>query len=268
MKNKKLIVIVLTVVIFLTAALLGFTTVYRIDGVNLQISLYSDEAKAEGAQLEEKLNGLYVGENLVFASPEAAEEVFADYPYFRMAEFKKEYPNKLVIVAKEDVEVYAFESGSQYYIVGLDGTILGVRDNPVNRSDGGNNVLVKGVTVSGQKGEKISGDDCLNALIEAGQAISACVDGVRSNFTEIRVEKPTSDPSQTIFRIKTRETVNLYIRNPYSKTQEKATAIVTAYLGLEDGQRLCGMLLADEGTDGTVLAKHYNSDTLAQYFND
>lgn len=268
MKKKNLIVIILTAVIFLSAVLLGVTTVYRVDDVTLRVDVYSDEASAEAEELQQKLSALYKDESLLFAGKNAAEELFEDYPYFRMTSFKKEFPNKIIVQATEDVEVYAVKSGDEYYILSLDGTILGVRQSATNRSDGNDNILISGLTVSGKKGENVTalGDDAWTALIKAGQAIDSTLGGIRNNFVEIAVAKPTSSSEEVLFKIKTRETVNLYIRNPYEKTETKAEKVVDYYVDLEDEQRLCGMVVAyDSGEDVSVT--YFNSDTLQNYFN-
>lgn len=265
MKKKNLIVIILTAVIFLSAVVLGVTTVYRVDDVQLNVEVYSQEATAEAEDLQEKLSALYKDESILFARKSAAEELFEDYPYFRITDFKKEFPNKIIVEAKEDVEVYAVKSGEDYYILSLDGTILGVRDSAKNRSDGNDNVLIQGLTVSGKKGEKVSGD-AWNALLKVGQTISEKLDGVRSNFVEIAVANPTSSTEEIIFKIKTRETVNLYIRNPYESTEKKADALVEYYKNLEDEERLCGMVVAYDAS-GEVSVSYFNSDSLETYFN-
>lgn len=267
MVKKNWIIIVLAVVVFLSAALLGVTTVYRIDGVTLETDVYSTEAQQEAEDLQEKLSALYKGENILFANDDAAKEVFEDYPYFRMTEFKKEFPNKIVIEAKEDVETYAVRGSDGYYILALDGTILGVRDNYTNRSDGNPNVLISGTAlgVSGKKGEKISGDICWESLIKTGEKIATTMDGVRNNLVEISVAKPASNSAEYIFKFKTRETVNLYIRNPLSATEEKAKKLIEFYRDMEDEQRLCGMAVAFDTAEG-VKVEYFSNDTLELYF--
>ena len=118
MRIRNVVAVILTAIVFLSAAALGVSNVYRVDAVTLDVSVISDAAREEADALQKNLLGRYEKDSIFFASEREAEEEFAAFPYFRMVSFRKEYPNRLVISASEDAEVFAAarEDGS-YYIL-------------------------------------------------------------------------------------------------------------------------------------------------------
>jgi peptidoglycan hydrolase CwlO-like protein len=68
--HKKIVVVLVTIVIFLSACVLGVSTVYRVDNVTLKVQgvSISDEAMAEEERLQKALSPI----------PEAAESLSAE----------------------------------------------------------------------------------------------------------------------------------------------------------------------------------------------
>lgn len=122
MHKRNVIAIILTALIFIAAALLGVSSVYRVSAVTLDVSVISEAAKGEADELQRKLAERYRDESIFFVEKQEAEEEFAAFPYFRMVSFKKTYPNRLVIQASEDAELFAVDRGNGYYYLGGDGT--------------------------------------------------------------------------------------------------------------------------------------------------
>ncbi len=238
--QKKILVIVLTVLVFLSGALLGFANVFRVDDVVVEVSAISAAAEAEAVDLRAQLKELYEKENIFFLDDEKAKEVVAKFPYFRMASFKKDYPNRVVLTLTEDAEVYAVKkAGSDaYYILGEDGTILAIRQSPLNRLDGDSNVVIEGLTVTGEKGEKASGDERLPALLKFFNQMSVRLNGIRDNVLSIQLS-----PYPPQCWISTREGVKIYVTDFDKFTQQKADKIVDKYLELSDEERLGGCIL-------------------------
>ena len=56
MQKKKVITIILTVLVFLSAALIGVANVFRVDDVVLETNVVSTEATAEAEQLRKDLH--------------------------------------------------------------------------------------------------------------------------------------------------------------------------------------------------------------------
>ena len=242
MHKRNVIAIILTALIFIAAALIGVSSVYRVSAVTLDVSVISEAAKGEADELQRKLAERYRDESIFFVEKQEAEEEFAAFPYFRMVSFKKTYPNRLVIQASEDAELFAVDRGNGYYILGGDGTILGVREDAANRSDGADNIVVTGLSAFGEKGELLGGDENISYLLTLCSTVSLQLDGLRSNVLSIEVTKPTSVAKDVSFCLSMREGVKVYVRNPQNLTEKKASAFVSLYLSLKSEERLGGRI--------------------------
>lgn len=243
MRKRSIITILLTILVFSAAVVLGVSSVYRVNAVTLEVSVISEVAEEEADSLQKKLLSRYQSESIFFVSKRAAEEEFAAFPYFRMVSFRKQYPNRLVIEATEDAEMFAVEKGDgNYYILGPDGTILGVRGDTANRSDGAENILVTGLSATGNRGEILTGDECIRPLIDFCAEADSRLNGLRSNLVSVEVMKPTSSSADISFCLVLREGVKAYVRNPLNLTQEKAKAFADFYLSLDTDERLGGRI--------------------------
>ncbi|HIU58588.1 MAG TPA: FtsQ-type POTRA domain-containing protein, partial [Candidatus Scatosoma pullistercoris] len=219
MHKRSIITILLTILVFSAAVVLGVSSVYRVNAVTLEVSVISEVAEEEADSLQKKLLSRYQSESIFFVDEQAAEEEFAAFPYFRMVSFRKQYPNRLVIEATEDAEMFAVEKGDgNYYILGPDGTILGVRGDTANRSDGAENILVTGLSATGNRGEILTGDECIRPLIDFCAEADSRLNGLRSNLVSVEVMKPTSSSADISFCLVLREGVKAYVRNPLNLT--------------------------------------------------
>ncbi len=273
MKAKKFLVILLTVLVFLSGAMLGFATVYRVDEVLVDALTISEEAETEAEELKARLLAAYEKQSIFSAEAAPAEVIVEDFPYFRIQKFEKAYPNRIVVQVTEDAEVYAIanEAGG-YYILGVDGTVLGIRDEYYNRSDEtgmSNNLLVTGVTVSGEKGQKITGDESVSYLLAFCQKADALLNGIRRNISAIELKRGGSSEETVTLKLSTFEGVTIYINNPSEQTERKAEIAINKYLGagndgLSDLERTCGMLLVTVSElTGEVQATYHDKDIIA-----
>lgn len=238
---KKVITILLTVVLFAVAVILGCDSVFRVSELKLAVYPVSEEAQLEAEELKEKLESVYVNKSAFSAKGEDASEVFAQFPYFRLTGFEKEYPNKLVVKVTEDAEVFAVQSGEQYYVLGIDGTILSVRESSLNRSDGKNNVLVTGFEISGEKGERFQGER-LALVFPLLQELSSRLGGLRSNLTEVSFSIQGGSIEE--YCLQTTEGVRILVRKVDEFTKEKGQMIAETYSNLSDADRLTGVIFA------------------------
>lgn len=248
---KKVLTILLTVALFLAATALGIDNVYRVSEVSLEINYVSEEAKSEAESLEKELTALYEKQSSFRVKKEDAEEIFSKFPYFRLTDFRKEYPDKIIVEATEDAEVFAVKKGEEYYILSLDGTILSVRNTPSNRSDGRDNLLINGVEIEGEKGELCKGEK-IEKLLPFLKELSKNLDGLRANIVEVGYELQGGSIEQ--FNVKTREGVQIKIQRIEEFTSEKAEKVAKTYLELADGERLVGYIYATNGVEKVTVA--------------
>ncbi len=246
--KKTIIVIVLTALVFLSAVTLGVSTVYRVNEVTVIASTFSKEAKEEAKQLQTELNEAYEKKSVFSASKDLAEEILEKFPYFRITSFEKDYPNRLVITVSEDEEVYALPCQNEadgYYILSADGTVLSIRDTYINRSDTTTqrtNILITGLTVSGEKGGTLVGDGSFGYALAFCQKINEILGGIQSNIERVEVIKGGSSEDTVTLRLTAFEGVKIYVRNPSFLTAEKATVAIDKYLSLSDSERTMGMI--------------------------
>lgn len=265
MKGKKVLIIMLTVLVFLSGTVLGVSSAYRIDAVLVDAKTVSVEAETEAEALKKRLIEVYEKQFTPFATEEEAYAVVEEFPYFRITAVEKAYPNRLIVRVTEDDEVYAVscgENSDNYYILNREGTVLGIRNDYLNRSDEtgkAKNVLITGVSVSGEKGEKISGDEALSYLFTVCAKADELLQGIRRNVLTIEKIQAGSSADTVTLKLTTFEGVKIYINTPSEKAEEKAQAAIETYLSLSDGARTRGMIAVAE-VDGTVKAFHADKD--------
>ena len=264
MRKKNGLVIILTLLIFLSSAVLGVSTVYRVNAVSVRASVVSEEAKAEADALQELLRQAYDKESIFSVNDEKAKSIVENFPYFRITAFEREYPNRLVVAISEDAEVYAVpvSDSDKHYILNESGTILGIREEVANRSDNADNLLILGINATGEKGENLLADLDVDFLFSFLSKTSEMLGGIRRNVARVEVIRKAAAVEETVFKFSMREGVNIYIRNPYENAQEKRERAVNAYMAMSSEQRLKGMLLVSD-VDGAVIHAYSAVDTLS-----
>lgn len=266
MAKKKFIIIILSVLLFLSATVLGVSSVYRVDEITVYAPVISKEAEEETKELKNRLIQTYQKRSTLFADSEDAEKIVAEFPYLRIVSFEKSYPNRLVLEIREDAEVYAIpttESETEYYILNADFVVLGVRESSENRSTGAHNVVFKGthaLDVVAEKGKTITGDKMLATLLEFSKKLHDALGGIQRNILTIEVLRPATAESETLFKITTEEGVVLYVRNPANNLNEKANRLIEEYAKLGDNEKTKGALLLYDN-DGTIEA-YYTIDQI------
>lgn len=245
--RKKFLVIFITLLVFLSASVLGVSTVYRVDKVTLTVQAVSDseEAKTEEQALQERLLKAYKGDNFLFARKKDAEKVLVDFPCFRLVKFNKKSPDRIVIEVMEDAEVYAVETQNGYYILGADGMTLGERGDYKNRLDGENNLLMKGFLVTASRGQMPNGDEAFSAAIAFAKEVSSLLGGIRKNVLSIeRIFKTPegTDVPKTMLCFTMKEGVKIYVHQAEIDTLEKANSAIEKYLSLSVEEKTKGAI--------------------------
>ena len=249
---KKVLTIVLTVFLFISAVVLGGSTVFRVDDVAVIATVVSEKSKADVEQLKTELAAFYKDRNIFSATQDDIKETMAKYPYFFVTDFKKSYPNKIVVTVEEESEFYAVATGEErYYILGRTGVILDVRNSFENRLDGQANVLLNGLNVSGKKGGFLAGDECLDSMFTLCKAMDETLDGVRSNVLSVEV---LSRSPETFYLITMREGIKVYVGNPTVLTEEKAKMAMNEYMALSNAQRMTGRLTVRDAENQVFVA--------------
>lgn len=252
----KIVTIILTVLVFLSAVTLGVSAVYRVNEVTVSAATVSKEAKTEAEAFRLRLEEAYAKQSTFFVTREEADWIVEEFPYFRITGFARAYPNRIIVEISEDEEVYAVphgENAGEYYVLGADGTVLGIRSDYNNRADAtglAKNVLITGLSVSGEKGAKLVGDAVLESLFVFCQKAFDTLGGIRRNVVSIEVQKLGSSAETVMLKLTTFEGVNIYVRNPSVRPAEKAERAFNSYMGLTDAQRLTGRIAVWDTQEG------------------
>lgn len=256
--RKKILVITLTVLVFLSCVLLGGATVFRINEITVKTSAISPPAQAEAQALKTRLEEEYLGENLLFADRAKAETVVEEFPYFLLVSFKKELPSRLVVTVLEDAEVYAVPHSDQsrYYLLSANGSVLSSREDGNNRLDGYPNVLLGGLTVTAN-GTQLSGDDYFQTVLNACQGFDKKLGGIRNNVLSVNL---ISRQPVTMLTFQMYEGVRIYLVNPNALTQEKIEGAIEKYFSLSVEQRRYGCIVVSD-IDGQAVISYEEKDT-------
>ncbi len=255
--TKKALTILLTTLLFLSAITLGCANVFRVGNVAMVATVVSEESKENVAELKEELLAFYKDRSIFTVKQKDAKNILEQYPYFRVVEFEKVYPNEVVVTIEEDVDVYAVEkSNGEYYILGETGAVLEVRSSTKNRLDKGDNVVIKGLTVNGEKGGLLVGDDCWETMFLLCETMDESLGGIRSNVQSVEV---LSRSPETFFVIRMREGLNIYVGAPSTMTVEKVKSAMDKYMALSDAERMTGRLTIRDN-NGEVFVSYSSED--------
>ncbi len=253
MKTKRIATVLLTLVVFLSAVVLGITTVYRVDDVRVDIVALSNEGRTEAENVQARLKKAYYKQGIFSTDRTKADEVLSEFPYLRLVSFSRAYPNLLVVELAEDEEVYAVptdETNASFYILNDEGIVLGTRNDYVNRVD--SDVQAKNVLLTAERiGRPLTGEDCKSVFFPFCQSLNEMLDDkIRANVTAIRFVAPTSQPEQAYYCIQTTEGVRLYLFGATENAVEKARKALEKYASLSDTQKMTGRVAVREDAQG------------------
>ena len=260
--RKKLWTILLTIFVFLSGSMLGISAVYRVDTVTVNVNYVTEVAKLEGETLQARLEEEYQGVCTLFAKQKAAEVILEEYPFFRITGFEKAYPKRLVIEVTENVEVYAIEktAGEEYYVLNAEGVVLDIRDTYLNRLNGEENVVLKGLNVTAEKGAVPTEDDAFLTVLAVCQTLSEKLNGIRCNVVSVDLIRRSPE---MVLVITMREGVKVYISNPEQFMQEKAQVALDKYFALSDAEKTGGRILLVEDA-GQIYSDYSSVDEFQQ----
>lgn len=248
MREKRRMIVILSVAIFLCVFLLGGNTVFSVNRVDVDFALASEYNYDTAQSAKKAVDRKCLGQNLLFLSENAVKETLGEYPYFSLRSFEKRYPNVLHVEIEEKVEVFAFEYGGQYSMTDEDGKVYRTVDENENIADGGENFLFSGLSSDG-KGD-FSSDGYYAAALQSGRVTNELTGGIRTCFVSLTVSRPTQNAMTHEFVLRSREGVTLHIFNPGVLTEKKIRAAVEKYLSLSDAQKIGGRItVTDDASD-------------------
>ncbi len=253
--KKRVLTIVLTVILFLSAVALGVSTVFRVDTVAVKATVETADGQSQIQNLQKELEALYDEQSIFSADKEKAEKLLEKYPYLRITEFERSYPNKITFTIVEDTETYAVEAKiGGYYILGKSGIVITHRNEA-----GEHNVIIRGVQATGKRGYSLTGDSCWQSLLSLCEEMDEALKGLQKNVLSAEIKYRTPE---TVYAVTMREGVRIYVNNPTVLTKKKAQVAIEKYVGLTDRERMEGRILVVDAK-GEVSATYDGTDNFA-----
>ena len=266
MAKKNVIIIILTVLVFLSATMLGVASTFRVDDVCVKPRTVSAMAQEEAQALKAELTTAYHQESTFFASEDKAKEILKKYPYFRLLRFERQFPNLLSVEVIEDIETFAVATNStqsSYYILNADGVVLGEREHYYNRADA--ELKTKNILISAAvQGATLAGAECVQKAFPFCSMLADVFQGeIRLNVLSVEFIQPTSLAQEGYFVLTMKEGVKIYVFDPTSLLQEKTVAAVAKYNELTDLQKMMGRVAVMQTSEG-ISCSYDSEDTFAK----
>ncbi|MBO5046173.1 MAG: hypothetical protein J6C93_04805 [Clostridia bacterium] len=260
MKKRLITVSICAIVVLIAALAAGLNAVFSVHTVDVTFHAFTKSGFDEAAEIQEKLDA-FAGESTTFLDLEEVEAVVEEYPSFRVDKIAKVYPQKIALVLTERKETFAVEGENGFSIYDEEGVLVAVKEENVNRVDGGKNVLLQGFELLGDVGATASGYR-MRELLDTISAFDEAFGEVRMNLVSVKLVVPLADDVRTeYFEIQTAEGVVIRINNPSYLAKEKGEKAAKAYLALDEEKRAYGTIpVFDYITTGEIPDPVHESD--------
>lgn len=255
MKKRVVLVSILSVLVLLAVIAVGLNAVFSVGTVKVNYNLFSENARAESANLQKDLDR-FVGSSTAFLDLKEIEDTVAEYPYFRLDAVEKQYPQTIVVSVTERQEKFAVGEDGTYRILDDEGFCLADGATASNRADGAPNILLTGFELTASVGTAAQGE-YLAEWLAIYDEWEAALGNVRMNVASVALECPTTSSADDYFTVIMSEGVKVTIKNPASATAEKARAALAKYLELLDEDKMFGEIYVSESIQtGEVTATY------------
>lgn len=254
--RKRIVVLSVSVLLFFAVILVGVLTVFKVDDVALYYNDSTETGLIYRDEMKEKLDEYCLKKNILFLREPKIIALFSDTKYVNTVSVRKIYPNKIVVYAKEETEVFAVNFGGEYVMFDEMGNILSTAKENKNRADGHTNILLEGFSFDGEKWLDYQETEL---AFRAYQILNEELEGARSNLKSISLLKPTSSSKDDFLEIQTQEGVVMQMSAPASKMREKLLKLVSSYRSLSTEEKLFGVIHAFEREGSEEILSEYTS---------
>lgn len=249
MRKRVILTTIVSFILLLAVVLAGLNAIFTVTSVRAAFCTYSADGRREAEELQEKLNG-YIGKSLTFLDLKDLETEAGAYPYFRVEQAEKKYPDRveLSIVERQEALAYILEDGS-YATLDIGGEFL--RENlTLDNRVSGKNIPLAGFGFRLNNGR--TEGRYFEPLIQSFAEFTKVLGEVRSNIlsVELKLGGGASAPDTHSFLFAMQEGVRIEIYNPQDRAAEKAKEAAELYagtgayenIGLDDGEKVGGVI--------------------------
>ena len=259
---KKRLIITTIVAVFLLVAILAaaLNTIFTVTHVRTDFTTYSSEGKGEAATLREELDA-FIGRSTTFLDLGELSATVDRYPYFRLEEVEKRYPNTVYLRIAERKETFVIAEETGYSAYADNGVFLRTAETTANRASG-ENILLTGFSFTRSGSPSMFTGTYAEEVRLATDAIRAKLTEERANVLSIELIRRTSDARNDFFRLRMQEGVVIDLGNPSVQPAEKAALAIDRYLALGDEDRIFGFITVLDGENGELYSDYTRNSAL------
>ena len=254
MKKKVLILTGVAVALLIAVIAAALNAVFTVARVEVHFSVCSSRGEEEAVLLQSELDETYVGKSTTFLKLEDVEETVEHYPAFRVTAAEKQFPRTVVLSVEERREAFCFRrENGLFAILDEEGVYLYDSETNTNRR-GGENIVLEGFTLTADAGARATGEYALE-LFQMCEVFFSALGDARANIVSVTLSSEYEMGSY--FLLQMREGVTVQIFTPENETEEKAEAVLEAYLSLSETQKTYGFFdVIDSAGGGFTVSNH------------
>lgn len=254
MKKRTILTTILAFFLLAAVVAAGMNAVFTVTYVNASFLTYTAEGEAAAQQLKEELDQ-YLGRSTTFLDLEEVRATAQSNPRFDVISVEKQYPAAvtLEIVERRSAFALANDAGG-YDVIDVDGNRIGE-----SASCSGLIELAGDFSFTIENG-KLSGSYA-QELLEAYSVMAELLGEPRANILTLSLEDNSATGTTMLdrFRIATREGVEITLREPSVRMEEKMRAGLERYLSLSQEERVRGQIIVVIRTDTDRATAEYTA---------
>ncbi len=238
MKKRSVLTTILAVILLIAVVAAGLNAVFTVSYVNAQFRTFTAEGERAAQALKEELNG-YLGESTTFLDLGEVRATAQSDPRFEVVRVEKDYPASVVIEVVERRSAFALPDAQGGY------DVIDVEGNRIGHSDSAEGYIeLSGDFALTCTDGKLSGTYA-QELLAVYTVMAEMLGEPRANILSVSLEDNSETGSAMLdrFRIATREGVEITLREPSVRADEKIRAGLETYLSLGQHDRVRGRII-------------------------
>ncbi len=254
MKKRTILTTILAFFLLAAVVAAGMNAVFTVTYVNASFLTYTAEGEAAAQQLKEELDQ-YLGRSTTFLDLEEVRATAQSNPRFDVISVEKQYPAAvtLEIVERRSAFALANDAGG-YDVIDVDGNRIGesVSCSGLIELAGDFSFTIENGKLSGSYAQE---------LLEAYSVMAELLGEPRANILTLSLEDNSATGTTMLdrFRIATREGVEITLREPSVRMEEKMRAGLERYLSLSQEERVRGQIIVVIRTDTDRATAEYTA---------
>ena len=256
MKKRTVLTTVVAVLLLVAVVAAGINAVFTVTSVNADFVTYTEEGERAAQALKESLNG-YLGKSTTFLDLGEVRATAASDPRFQVVSVRKEYPASVVVELRERRAAFACRGEDGWDVYDVEGIRIGTDE------EAGTYVRIEGdfalTSEAGVLTGKYAGE-----LLGMYAVFCELLGEPRANFVSVELEDNSATGTDEFdrFRIATGEGVEIVLRGPSERIEDKARAAAQKYLSLEAHERVRGRISVVIEAESSLAVADYDPNAV------